>query len=528
MLGAVEWVSANGGRRNGRRHAAGRPNVVLIVSDQQRADTMPGAAHRPPVMGTPHLDWLAQRGMLFRSAFCASPLCTPARVSLLSGIYPHATGMVANHQPRPITEEMRLPADVPLLADYLKPLGYVCAYTGNWHLGTGSDRRGFSDLVTRSADFDVDGPHQNETLWFGAQVGTPTDANYVRNYDPARFDRRIQVGPSLLPLAFHPATRDAYAAAHFIRMMAIDPPHRPFCLVYSCHEPHQPFVSPRPFDTAYLPEQMWLPKTLRDPAAVALAQARGQRLKAAAQWNEDDLRRMWAAYGGAVSYVDHLVGIVLEALISTEAWENTLFVFTSDHGEMLGSHGLLFKGEALFEELVNVPLLVVPPGGLAAPHETGRLVTHIDLVPTLLRWCGAEVPAALQGKDIRALIKGGDVGVHDGVALEYHSTDWGEHPMPLRGWRTEDWKYVEVARGPGVRVPFGAPRWEAESAELYDLTNDPLETRNLIHEPAYAAQCRRLRDQLYGWLGESGDRWPEVALPREFLPPRGGARSRRN
>ncbi|MBI3973389.1 MAG: sulfatase-like hydrolase/transferase [Chloroflexi bacterium] len=174
------------------------PNVLLIISDQQRADTMPGR-ERPSVVETPHVNWLARGSTLFRHAYCVSPLCTPARVSLLSGLYPHTTGMVANNQPRPITEEMRLPPDVILLADYLRPLGYACGYTGKWHLGTGGDRRGFGDFVTRSADFDVDGPEHNATLRFGAKVGAAVDANYVRNFNPADYDRRTQVGSTLLP-----------------------------------------------------------------------------------------------------------------------------------------------------------------------------------------------------------------------------------------------------------------------------------------------------------------------------------------
>src|SRR5687767_4123863 len=94
---------------------------------------------------TPHLDWLAQRGTLFRRAYCADPVCTPARAALLSGLYPHATGMVANDQARLVHRGIRFPDDVRLLADYLKPAGYACGYSGKWHLGTGGDRRGFSD-----------------------------------------------------------------------------------------------------------------------------------------------------------------------------------------------------------------------------------------------------------------------------------------------------------------------------------------------------------------------------------------------
>jgi arylsulfatase A-like enzyme len=496
------------------------PNVILFISDQQRADTMPGV-RRAPAVQTPHLDWLAARGTLFRNAYCAAPLCTPARAALLSGRYPHQTGMVANNQPRPITEEMRLPPHLPLLADYLRPRGYAAAYTGKWHIGSGGDRRGFSDLVTRSADFDVDGPAQNETLTFGGKVGAAVDANYVRNFDPARYDRRTQVGPALLPLAWHPATRDAQAAAHFVRLMARDRPegtrHRPFVLGYSCHEPHHPFVSPRPFDRMYAPGDMPLNElvpTLYDPAGPALARTRGERrLKPAWQWSEDDLRAMWAAYYGQVSYVDHLLGIILEALIDTDQLDDTLLVFTSDHGEMLGSHGLVLKGEVMYEELINVPLLVVPPGGLSGPRATRRLVEHTDLLPTILRWCGVAPPPELPGADLRPLIEGagaagGDdaagVPLHEGVAVQYHSTDWGERPVPLRCWRTEDWKYVETAGG---------------RDELYHLAADPLETRNVVDDPACAAAIARLRGELRAWQARTGDAWPTVALPPRFLPP---------
>ena len=331
------------------------------------------------------------------------------------------------------------------------------------------------------------------------------------------------MGPSLLPLAFHPATRDAYAAAHFVRGMAHDPGRRPFCLVYSCHEPHQPFVSPPPFDTAYAAGDMRLPETLGDAAAVALARARGHRLRPAEQWSTDDLRRMWAAYLGAVSYVDHLVGVVLEALLSTGAWDDTLFVFTSDHGEMLGSHGLLFKGEALFEELVNVPLLVVPPGGLAAPHATRGAWCRTST------WCRPSCAGAARRR--RPGCPARTSGRWPRAATRRCARGWrwsttpptgGSVPCPLRGWRTEDWKYVELARGPEVRPPFDAPRWVTEGAELYDLRADPGETQNLVGDPGAAGARRRLRAALSDWLRATGDPWPEVALPRVFLPPRAG------
>ena len=382
------------------------PNVVLIISDEQRADTMPGV--RAADVSTPHLEWLAAQGTLFRNAYCVTPICSPARAALLSGLYPHTSGMVANHQERPISNEMHLSPDVRLLADYLQPLAMPAPIpaSGIWERAVIGG--GFRDFVTRISDYDVDGPEQNDILRFAERVGVTLGGKRAgHDADPARFCARTRVGSSLLPLAYHPSMLNARAAARFIHGMAAN--ERPFCLVYSCHEPHPDFVSPRPFDRMYDPADMPLPETRRDNVGPRLLRNRDDRqLKSADALEDDDLRAMWAAYYGAVSFVDHLVGVILAALIETDQFDETLFIFTSDHGEMLGSHGLLYKGAVLYEELVNIPLLIRPPGGLTAAHRTDRLVTHVDLVPTILNWCGAPVPGELQGADIGALATGGN------------------------------------------------------------------------------------------------------------------------
>ncbi|MGI8424594.1 MAG: sulfatase-like hydrolase/transferase [Chloroflexota bacterium] len=485
-----------------------RPNVVIVVSDQQRADTMPGVRVAKGIR-TPHLEWLAGRGTLFRNAFCVDPVCTPSRTSLFSGLYPHATGMVANHQERPISNEMRLPADVKLLADYLRPEGYACGYAGKWHLGTGSDRRGFADFVTHSGDYDVSGPEDNEIVRFSERIGVSLAPRGL-GFDPdqAEFDARTKVGPSLLPLAFHPAMQDAARSADFIRRMAGD--ERPFLLAFSCHEPHAPFVSPEPFHRMYAQRtaELPLPETRREMAAREVLRNRGDRkLQPVDVFSDDDLRSMWAAYYGAVSYVDHLVGTLLAALVETNQWDDTLFIFTSDHGELLGSHGVYLKGAAGFDELIRIPLLICPPGagsgaaGMA--RETAHLVNHVDLAPTILRWCGQSVPDKMPGGDLRSLVEGGDEAVHDGIVVEYTSGNWGEPPVPLRVWRTPHWKYVE---GKG-----------AVAEELYDLRADPLETRNLVDDAQHAAVRDEMRRQLHAQLRRTGDRWPEFKAPEQLV-----------
>ncbi len=443
-----------------------RPNIVLIISDQQRADTMPGMAlgSGRGAGHTPHLDWLASRGTVFSRAYCTTPMCSPARASLLSGLYPHSHGIVANHQERPISRQMKLAPSIKILADYLKPAGYDCAYTGKWHLGTGSDRRGFDTFVTRSGDHDIDREEDNEILQFTRKTGIGIGGKINGlDSDPNRYEAKTKVGASLLPLAFHPSFRNASAAAGFVRSRRQQ--DNPFCLVYSCHEPHLPFISPRPFDSIIFPSKVKLSENPLDASAARLMAKRSMdwQLKSTARFREEEILSIRSAYMGAVAYVDHLVGIILEALIDTNQFEDTLFIFTSDHGEMLGNHGMIAKGAVFYEELMNIPLLVHTPGKEGKANLCQSLVSHIDLLPTILHWCGLEVPSNLSGKDFRPLLEGEAKKVNKGIAFQHYASNWGERPVPLRAWLTDRWKYVEDTEGP---------------VELYDLENDPQEMTN--------------------------------------------------
>lgn len=468
--------------------SSSRPNVVIFISDQQRADTLPGVRAAGSAVQTPHLEWLAQRGAHFRRAYCVTPLCTPARAALLSGRYPHSNGLLCNYD----SGEQAMPADFTLLADYLRPQGYACGYAGKWHLASRGDRRGFVDFTSRSGERDVDSPEQNDFLLFTQRAGIKLAGTaYTAQIDPDTFDRRRRIGSWRLPLAFHLSMRDAMESANFIRRMEHD--ERPFLLVYSCFEPHRPLASPHPFARMYAGQRFPIPETRRDPNGPALLQRRNDgSLQSAEAFSDEDLEAMWAAYYGSVSYVDHLVGTILSALIESSQMDDTLFIFTSDHGEMLGSHQLLWKGPVFYEELSRVPLLIRPPGGLQAPHATDRLACHVDLVPTILEWCGAPLPEGLHGANLRALIEGGDEPVREGVALEYHSHHPRTHGVPLRGWRTDEWKYVEG--------PDGAE-------ELFDLRHDPLETQNLVADPTAAGAHAAAQAGLYRWMDETHDYW---------------------
>jgi uncharacterized sulfatase len=471
------------------------PNILLFVTDQQRADTMPLEA--PPVLRTPHLHWLSERSTRFSNAFCTSPICTPARGSILTGRYPHETGVVANYAAG--SHDMAVPDDVPFLADYLKEAGYVCGYSGKWHLPTGSDRRGFTDFAERLTHWDVDSEDTDEAVAFGRRVGVEMGPAYTTYLNDAP-DAPQRGGATKLPLAFHPATLMAQRAAAFLRRMA--DASDPFCLVYSCIEPH-PLgrvynISPCPFDRMYDPAQMPLPASRRDPGAPAIVRRRNYHgLLPTDDYTDSELQALTAGYFGAVSYVDHLLGILLEALLSTDQFDDTLVVFTSDHGEMMGHHRMLKKGPVMFDDLVRIPLLIKPPRA-GAPRAEQGLVSHMDLVPTALSYAGLPAPAALAGLDLRPCIEGGAAPARAGVSIQYHSTAWGDAGWPLRAWRTRDWKFVDARDG---------------DDELYNLRDDPGELRNLAGDPTYADVEDELRAALYGAGAAVADPWPDVPMP---------------
>ncbi|MFH0963765.1 MAG: sulfatase-like hydrolase/transferase [Planctomycetota bacterium] len=479
-----------------------RPNVLLIITDQQRRDTI--RCYGQEAATTPHVDWLASRGARFDNAFCCAPMCSPARASILSGLYPHSHGVIANHQARPGPDQMHLPKNIALVADYLKPAGYLCGYSGKWHLGTGSDRRGFSDFAARLGVYDVDSPEEDEMqeharrLGINIAFGDSRTVDSGADPDPAYYDQHANVGPALLPLADFPASLMCDKAVDFIRRASRA--DAPFMLVFSCTEPHPPCVAPRPFHNMYRPEDVTLPSTWQDRSFYAhLARRPHWQLKTTEELalTGDDLRKIWAAYLGTASYVDHLVGRLASALLETDAINDTLIVFTSDHGDMLGSHGLFAKGPTLYDEVVRVPLIVVPPGGLNPSAVCETLVSHADLAPTILDFCGVPIPPSMQGLSIRPQTLGAPGPPDRAVACEYHSSNWTDPVSPLRMWRTAEWKYVESALG---------------DHELYRLAEDPDELHDLAADPAFAPVLARLQEDLHRWCRATGDTWPIVPL----------------
>ena len=420
-----------------------RPDVIVVLTDQQRADAF-GAAGAPDVR-TPVMNGIAKQGVLFTRAYTATPQCSPSRAALLTGRYPHRTGVMGNTVPAgdpPAGMSGALDRAVPTLGRAFAAAGYETAYFGKWHLGATPGDYGFQIHDSTIAD--------------------PTLAGRV---------------------------------VSFLKKRAGTDRPRPLLLIVSWLNPHDIYdvlgdAAPDgpALAAARLPPN--LIDNLRDkpsPQRVYLEDDQGKPFVAASQ---DLWRRYRAFYNGLVETVDHEIGAVLDAVGRTDLPPIT--VFSTDHGDLGGAHGLPYKGPAMYEELVRVPLVISWPGRLRAAR-SDALVSLIDLLPTLCDLAGVPAPADLDGLSLRPVLDQPARKVRDKVFAEYYGKQaWR---VPIRMIRTDRWKYV---------------RYLSYGEELYDLAADPGELRNLAREPAAAAERARLARELDGWMRRTRDPFPAL------------------
>lgn len=421
---------------------ARRPNIVFLLADQWRAKAT-GYAGDPNVR-TPNLDRLARESLNFRNAVSVCPVCTPYRAALMTGRYPTSTGMFLN--------DAYLPAAEVCLAEMLQAAGYATAYIGKWHL----DGHGRSAYIPPER-------RQGWDCWKAAEC----DHNYNHShyYTGPSGDQRFWDGYDAFA-----QTRDAQA---YLRQQAAA--ERPFVLLVSYGVPHFPHhTAPPEYKALYPPEKIQLPPNV--PAA-----------------QQDRARQEAQGYYAHCTALDKCVGDVLATLAETGLAEQTLLVFTSDHGEMLGSHGCppLMK-QVPWDEAARVPFLLrYPP----AHGRQGRLIatplTTPDILPTLLGLAGVAVPASVEGEDLSALIRG-TAEPADRAALYMGVAPFagGQHNRAYRAIRTGRHTYVRSLDGPWL---------------LFDDDRDPFQQDNLVDQPAHAALRADLDGRLQAALQRIGD-----------------------
>ena len=484
-----------------------KPNLLFLFTDEQRADTL--GAYGNGRIHTPNLDRLASESTLFERAYVTQPVCTPSRASIMTGLYPHTCGCTANNVP--------LRGEVPCLPEMLPGGDWATAYLGKWHLGDEIfAQHGFEhwvsieDMYRKHYSPPRDRAARSDYHHFLLARGvSPADGDAFKRPETARLAEELS-RPAFL----------AGQAASFIR----DNADRPFVLYVNFLEPHMPFFGPR--DDQYDPDDVSLPGNFE--AAPAADQHLKARLLARHYFEsghsglplrtEGDWRRMIANYWGLCSLVDTHVGTILAALRDSGLWDRTIIVYTSDHGDMMGSHRLIAKS-VMFEEAVRVPLLVRLPGQ-RDPRRVDGPVGQIDLVPTLLDLLGCEPPTLLQGASRRAALEGGRLEGED-VFIEWNGPDSGmkglaadeEYPGYLAEIAGRE-QFAEATVDP-VRTVVTPQGWKLDLSpagqhELYNLAADPLETANLAGTSGSRAVMADLAGRIRRWQRRTGD---EVALP---------------
>ena len=456
-LAALSVVSAAAlaGDTSSQREPA-RPDVVILLTDQQRADAF-GAAGAADVR-TPAMDRLARQGVLFTRAFAATPQCSPSRAALLTGRHPHRTGVMGNtaerggarrgagravdEAPPPAGMSGPLDRSIPTLGRMFAAAGYDTAYFGKWHLG-----------------------------------GTPGDYGFETH------DATINDGTL------------AGRVLAFLERRAASGTKRPLLMIVSWLNPHDIYdvLSAPPPPPGALANTSLPPNLVDDlrakpfPQRHYLEQDQGRPFAGA---DRGVWRRYRAFYNRLVEDVDREIGIVLDAL--SRSGVRPITIFSSDHGDLGGSHGLPYKGPAMYEELVRVPLVISWPQRI----ETGRsdaLVSLVDLLPTLCDLTGVPVPDGVDGLSLRAVLQARAPRVREVVFAEYYGKQsWR---VPIRMVRTPRWKYV---------------RYAGYGEELYDLDADPGELHNLAGETRAASEHTRLARELDEWMVRTADPFPRL------------------
>ena len=432
--------------------AAGRPNIVFVLADQWRAKAM--GYEGDPNVKTPNLDRLAKACLNFHNTVSVCPVCTPYRASLLTGRYPTSTGMFLN--------DVHLPDEELCMAEIFKAAGYATAYIGKWHLD-GHGRTSFIPPARR----------QGWDYWKGAECdhNYPHSHYYEGNSDTKKFWDGYDA---------YAQTRDAqsYLKTH----AAAD---KPFVLMVAFGSPHFPHgTAPQELQQLYPPESLKLaPNVSSDEASV---------------------RKEMQGYYAHCTALDTCVGDLLATLDETGLSKNTLFVFTSDHGEMMGAHGLRpGLKQVAWDEAARVPFLLRLPGSAPAARTVTTPLTTPDILPTLLGLTGVTKPATLEGEDLSAVIRSGTA--LDRAALYMQVSPFVPDCLPYRAIRTATHTLIRQKEGPTL---------------LFDDVKDPFQMDNLANKTESAALRQTLDGRLSAELKRIGDDFPTAAeaLHRWGLP----------
>lgn len=424
---------------------AKKPNILFVYSDQMRAFAMGAMGDKE--IKTPNMDKMAKQGLLFTHAISGYPLCSPYRAMLLTGRYGTSTGEIGN--------EIELPASEMTIAKALNKQGYKCGFIGKWHL-----EKTHEAFIPKERRMGFDGYWASRNLG-----GSMFDSFYCADT------------PDEIPLPGYEPDRQTELAIDFMKKHTKEP----FCLFMAWRPPHPPREVADKYKKMYpdgkLTQRQNVPKDMDD-------------------------RDNKSTYYGMITDLDDNIGRLMKALDDLGIAEDTIFCFTSDHGDMLASQGLQGKNVP-YEESIRIPFIVRYPRRVKAGGKTDILFNSVDVMPTLLSMCGAPIPKSVQGVDNSSHVLGKGGKKPESVLLQRIMGGGGrKQGGEWRGVRTQRYTYA---------------RWRDKGWMLYDNEKDPYQMNNLIDKPEAKAIQAKMDGELQKWLKRVGDKFePQDVYMQRF------------
>ena len=479
-----------------------KPNIVIIMTDQQRADVTRREGFLLDT--TPFLDDLATQGTWFNRAYTTMPACLPARVSMLTGRFPSATHAKTNHN----KEDAFYETD---LYDLMREQGYKTALCGKDHSHLSADRMDYYFPLGHHGGFGED--RTDDEKAFDEYLAS---LQHRADFEPAPYGIEVQC-----------PYRAVSAATRWIDEIQDDP----FFLWLSFPEPHNPYQAPEPYFSMFPPET--LPPTISDQSALEIKGFKYQWLRHIGETAFPDyaeqLPRARSNYFGMLRLIDDQVKRFFDYLEAKNLRDNTIVIFLSDHGDYVGEYGLVRKGAELPEVLIRVPFLVVGPDIVVSDEPHTAHISIADIMPTICEAIGMEIPQGVQGRSLWSLLTGRDYpheefesvyiehgfgGLHYTADDDFDPNEDGLNPIvsfdELNGWsqsgtmraiRKGDWKLIFDMQGRG---------------QLYNLSDDPVELKNLFDHPECAKIQAEMMQDLLAWTLRAQDPLPHPRRRYKF------------
>ena len=481
-----------------------RPNILFLCTDQQRGDSLHCTGASWAV--TPNLDKLAREGALFNNCYVQNPVCSPSRASLFTGKYVANHGLHANGVPLPSRHKM--------FTRTLADAGYDCGMIGKQHLSPCDSWQteprhddGYRVFQWahgpnhRALENDYHGWLRKTHPVIYAEIFPDTGAN-----ESTAYSNKASTGTPIdhVKKEAHYSHWVAECAVDFIKHPRND--HQPFFLVANFFDPHHSFGAPQEFRDLIDSDAIPAPNTRDDELRNKPKEQTFYSEKSYAgvapgfqDYTEEQIREIRAQYWAMIALVDYEVGRILQALEVAGLADDTLVIFTSDHGEMLGNHQQLLKGPQLYDDLTHVPLIARWPGEITPEQTIDQLVQWVDLPATFLEAAACAPGQGVQGDSLLPLMRTQTREWRDWALSEYRDSGFTTDPKIMTTMlRHEQWKFI---------IWHGSPATEGQrNGELYDLSADPHELHNLFHTAEYASVRLRLKRKLLDVMAETEDR----------------------